>query len=75
MPLQSAQGFTPLLWKADDSSQQMLNSGESQLYLFSFLVSFGLFSEGEGERLCMFLCRRTIPPEDSRLTSVSSASD
>lgn len=48
MPLQSAQGFTPLLWKANDSSQQMLNSGESQLYLFSFLVSFGLFSGGGG---------------------------
>lgn len=74
MPLQSAQGFTPLLWKANDSSQQMLNSGESQLYLFSFLVSFGLFSGGEGERLCMFLCR-TVLPEGSRLSSVSSASD
>lgn len=48
MSLQSAQGFTPLLWKANDSSQQMLNSGESQLYLFSFLVSFGLFSGGGG---------------------------
>lgn len=47
LPLQSPQGFTPLLCKADGSSQQMLNCLWNHSWIY-FLVGFGFLLWGTG---------------------------